>query len=207
MGEMRLAERSPWTGLLRPGLFGVAGRDPGVVVAPADLPTALLLVARPGGDAELIRAANALGLDLPTRPAWSRGRHGVALWAGPGQWLIRSSAMPDGLARDLAGLAPDGTTIDLGHARAVLGVSGPRVRDALAKGIEIDLHPRAFRTGDAALTTAAGIPAHLWQTDDGPGYEIAVPTSYAGSFWHWLSGAAAEYGYRVDGDEAPPSAG
>jgi methylglutamate dehydrogenase subunit D len=30
----------------------------------------------------------------------------------------------------------------------VLRITSPRVRDALAKGVAIDLHPRAFRPGD-----------------------------------------------------------
>ncbi len=40
--------------------------------------------------------------------------------------------------------------------------------------------------------------AYLWQVDEAPTYEIAVPASFAGSFWHWLSDAAAEYGYVVE---------
>ena len=99
---------------------------------------------------------------------------------------------------ELAGLAGSAVLIDQGHARAVLTLSGSEARDTLAKGFEIDLHPRAFRPGDAAVTVAAGIAAVLWQIDDRPTYGIAVPRSMADSFWHWFTASAAQYGYRVE---------
>jgi sarcosine oxidase subunit gamma len=71
------------------------------------------------------------------------------------------------------------------------------VRDALAKGFPIDLHPRAFRTGFTAVTSAAHIGAQLWQIDDAPTYEIAVARGFALSFWHWLEASAAEYGIEL----------
>ena len=67
----------------------------------------------------------------------------------------------------------------------------------LAKGIAIDLHPRAFKPGDVALTIAAHIGVQLWQVDEAPTYEIAVPRSLAKSLWAWLSASAAEFGYEV----------
>jgi sarcosine oxidase subunit gamma len=76
----------------------------------------------------------------------------------------------------------------------LLQAAGPRVRDALAKGLAIDLHPRVFTTGHAAVTAVAHIGVHIWQVDDSPTYEIAVPRSLAISFWRWLAASAAEYG-------------
>jgi len=37
----------------------------------------------------------------------------------------------------------------------------------------------------------------IWQVDEMPTYDLAVPTSYAESFWSWLTASAAEYGYTV----------
>ena len=79
-------------------------------------------------------------------------------------------------------------------------VSGPKARDALAKGVPIDLHPRAFRSGDAAVTTVAHIGVHLWQLDDTPTYEIAVFRSFARDFWRWLmqcSGRIRRHGRKI----------
>ena len=58
----------------------------------------------------------------------------------------------------------------------------------------IDLHPRAFKPGDTAVTCVAHIGVQLWQIDDAPTYEFAVARSLAQSFWHWLEASAAEYG-------------
>jgi methylglutamate dehydrogenase subunit D len=60
--------------------------------------------------------------------------------------------------------------------------------------LAIDLHPRAFATDFAAATSVAHIAVLLWQVDDRPTYEFAVPRSYALSFWHWLHASAGEYG-------------
>ena len=83
---------------------------------------------------------------------------------------------------------------DQSDGRIILRVTGPRVRDALAKGVPIDLHPRAFRPGDAAITTVATIGVHLWQVDDAPTYELIVPRSFAVAFREWFDEAAAEFG-------------
>jgi sarcosine oxidase subunit gamma len=94
----------------------------------------------------------------------------------------------------LASLAGWGSLVEQSHARTLLRVRGPRVREALAKGVAVDLHPRAFKPGDAATTLVAHLPVTLWQIDDQPTYEFAVARSLAQSFWQWLSTAAAEYG-------------
>jgi heterotetrameric sarcosine oxidase gamma subunit len=82
---------------------------------------------------------------------------------------------------------------------AVLRLTGPRVRDALAKFIPLDLHARAFEPGAAASTSASHIPVTLWRladdSDGQPVFEIAAPRSYAGSFWHVVTESAAEFGF------------
>jgi sarcosine oxidase subunit gamma len=95
-----------------------------------------------------------------------------------------------------AGLA---SVCDQSDGRCVIRISGPSARDVLAKGIPLDLHPRVFGPGQAAVTLAAHIGVHIWQIDDMPTYEIAVFRGFAGSFWHWLMESAAEFGGVVEG--------
>ena len=76
-------------------------------------------------------------------------------------------------------------------------LSGPCVRTVLAKGVPLDLHPRAFGPGYAAVTAVAGIGVHLWQLAGEPTYELAVPRGFAASFWRWLAAAAVEFGFAV----------
>jgi sarcosine oxidase subunit gamma len=74
------------------------------------------------------------------------------------------------------------------------------VREALAKGVAIDLHPRAFKTADAAATLVSHVAVQLWQVDDAPTYELAVARGFALSFWHWLATSAAEFGLELVGN-------
>ena len=93
--------------------------------------------------------------------------------------------------RDLASIS------DQSDGRVIIRVGGARAREALAKGVPVDLHPDAFRPGDAAVTTVAYIGVALWQVDDAPTYEFSVPRSYVTAFHEWLTAAAAEFGVRV----------
>jgi heterotetrameric sarcosine oxidase gamma subunit len=86
---------------------------------------------------------------------------------------------------------------DQSDARLVLRLSGPRVRDVLAKGLAIDLHPKAFKPGDVASTPIASIGVQIDMLDAAPTYQLTAPRSMAGSFWSWLSASAAEFGYDV----------
>ena len=145
------------------------------------------------------KMASVTGLDLPMGSG-RISKNGFALiGTAPGQWLAvadskEARALPAMLGVALKGLA---TVVDLSDGKAVLRISGPRARDTLAKGCSLDLHPRVFKPGNAATTPVALIDCVIWQVDETPTYDLAVPTSYAESFWSWLTASAAEYGYTV----------
>ena len=80
----------------------------------------------------------------------------------------------------------------------MLRISGPRAREVLAKGCSLDLHRSVFKPGSAGTTPVALIDCVIWQVDETPSYDLAVPTSFAESFWSWLTASAAEYGYTVE---------
>jgi sarcosine oxidase subunit gamma len=194
------ALRGAWTGILSAGHFGAPGE--GVTVTAHDgLGIASLIVAE-GNEPALAQAVKArFGLDLPSRPRAVRSATHALVWAGPGHWLLIAKERK-GLAEDLVALSGFATVADQSDSRAALRLSGARIRDALAKGCKLDLHPSAFSPGSAALTSIAYIGVHLWQVEDGPDvgeatFEIMVPRSMAGSFWSWLSASAAEFGCVV----------
>jgi sarcosine oxidase subunit gamma len=143
--------------------------------------------------------ASVTGLDLPMGSK-RVSKNGFALIGTvPGQWLAvaesrEARSLPAMLAVALKG---DATVVDLSDGKAVLRISGPRARATLAKGCSLDLHPRVFKPGNAATTPVALIDCVIWQIDETPTYDLAVPTSYAESFWSWLTASAAEYGYTV----------
>jgi sarcosine oxidase subunit gamma len=186
--------RSPWAGLLPAGRSGPEEAAAGVSVAPRDNLGLATVTAHRGRAGDLkARLAALYGLEAPERPVVARGRALDLVWAGPGQWLAVSAdrAVADRLAGGLKGLA---AVCDQSDGRAVLRVGGPKARETLAKGCPLDLHPRAFRPGDTALTAIAHVGVQLWQVDDAPTYDLAVARSMAGSFWRWLSASAAEFG-------------
>jgi methylglutamate dehydrogenase subunit D len=189
------------------GRHGAPG-EAGVVLAVREGLALAAVAARRGREADLADAVErALGLRPPDGPKAVAGGGAVWIGVGPGQWLVAveedTADFVSALTGRLAGLA---AVTDQSDGRVVLRVSGPRARDALAKGFSIDLHPRAFRPGDAAATQAAHVGAQIWQVDDAPTYDIAVARSYAASFWSWLTASAAEFGYTVEtvSAAAPP---
>jgi sarcosine oxidase subunit gamma len=171
---------------------------PGVTVELPGAGTLAIIAARQGRRRALSETAlSSFAVNLPHSPGRVEGRDIAFIWTGPDQWLAQGPPGKESLlAQTFAGLA---AVVDQSHARALLRITGPRARDALAKGLAIDLHPRAFATGFAAATSVAHIAVLLWQLDDRPTYEFAVPRSYALDFWHWLQASAAEYGVEFVG--------
>jgi heterotetrameric sarcosine oxidase gamma subunit len=115
----------------------------------------------------------------------------TALGIGPGRWLFVGQTL-DQLA-PLSGMA---SLSDHSDGYAVFEMWGPKVREILAKGVPVDLHPAVF-TGDVAVTIIAHVGAIVWQSAP-ERFSIAVFRSYAGSFWHWLATSAAEFGLVVE---------
>lgn len=200
MPEASLAARSALDRLAEAGRLGKADQSPGLTVEErCDLGLATVMV-RLGQVAVLGRTIRrAYGIEPPSAPRYVPGHQLALAWAGPDHWLAVSNMVSNGdlaaeLAQRLKGLA---SVSDQSSGRMVLRLSGPCVRTVLAKGVPLDLHPRAFGPGYAAVTAVAGIGVHLWQLDGEPTYELAVPRGFAASFWRWLAAAAVEFGFAV----------
>lgn len=158
------------------------------------------IMARAGHGPEAIAAA--IGFPSPSRRSTPKkeecrprsvSHKGLTLvGTGPGQWLaVQQDAAPEwaeALAYRLSGIA---SVADQSGGYAVLGIGGSEARSLLSRGAYIDLHPDAFGPGTAATTMIAHIGVTFWQIDDAPRYELAVFRSYATSFSHWLTTAAA----------------
>jgi sarcosine oxidase subunit gamma len=133
---------------------------------------------------------------MPSVPRIARGATCDFAWAGPDSWLAIASC--EGFVDDLTEKFADCASVaDLSHARVVLRVSGRNVRETLAKGIPIDLHPRVFSPGSVAVTAVSHIGVTVWQVDEKPTYDLLVFRSLAKSFWAWLSASAAEFGLDI----------
>lgn len=137
---------------------------------------------------------SACNCKLPIAPnSSSMCPQGSILRLGPNEWLLVSS----GGHWSVTMMIPGATLTDVSHARIAVQIHGDKSSDMLAKGCAIDLHPRQFPAGTCVQTSIAkiGVILHRPQNDDN--FMLYAARSYAGSFWHWLTSAANEYGYHV----------
>ncbi len=200
MASFAQQERSALHGIATPGRHGAATTVAGLLIEERSDIALASVIAKRDKRFMLVNAVNtAFGIALPDGPR--RASKGGVTFAGigPDQW-IASAEGPDavGFATRLRGrIAPFAAVSDQSDARLVLHLSGPRVRDVLAKGVAIDLHPKVFKPGDVASTPIAYIGVQIDMLDAAPIYRLTAPRSMAGSFWSWLSASAAEFGYDV----------
>jgi methylglutamate dehydrogenase subunit D len=204
VSERTLRPVSALAGLATPGRYGRQDGAPGVTIEERRGLGIATVAARKGQEEALKAAvAEAYGVELLDGSRVVQGPQASFVGYGPGQWLAVSATLADEtLARDLAARLKGLASISDQHGgRTVLRLSGLRARDVLAKGLPIDLHPRAFGPGSAATSTIAFMGVQLWQADDAPTYDIAVFRSVSESFWRWLTASAAEFGYDVTQSE------
>jgi heterotetrameric sarcosine oxidase gamma subunit len=176
--------------------------DPGVTLAWRPRVSLASVMARKGQCevvAQNVRVG--FGLSPPVSPSYVTDGSTAFVWAGPGHWLAVADSN-DALAfeaRLRAGLAGCASICGQSDGRSIIRVSGRSARDALAKIVPMDLHPREFGPGHAAVTLAGHIGIHLWQIDAVPSYDIAVFRSLAAALWQWLIESSQEFGLAVTG--------
>ena len=147
---------------------------------------------------------NATGVDLPTfaNTVVTVGDIRI-LWLGPDEWWIVASdarrvALIEALRREFAGQHTNVT--DVSESRTIITLTGPAARDVLARGISLDLHPRAFGPGQCAQTSLSKANVLLHQTDNAPSYEIYILKSFSDYLWRWIGLIAEDFGLAVKAD-------
>jgi|UPI000483CBF1 sarcosine oxidase subunit gamma len=144
---------------------------------------------------------SATGVDLPLAANTVAMAGDVRiLWLGPDEWWVvgtdaRRAALLDGLRRAFEGQHTNVT--DVSESRTVITMTGPASRDVLARGISLDLHPRAFGPGQCAQTSLSKANVLLHQTDNAPSYEIYVLKSFSDYLWRWIGLIAEDFGMLV----------
>lgn len=136
-----------------------------------------------------------LGLQWPIAPCSTVSQGPCrGVWAGPDdafalgpddvrtQWLT-------GLRQCTAGHHAAVTDVSSGYA--VLQLSGPGVRDLLAQGCPMDLHPRVFKMGDCVGTNFFKASVWMWQTAQDQ-FEMLVRSSFTGYVQSLLNKCATQ---------------
>ena len=119
------------------------------------------------------------------------------LWNGPQRWWI---VQPEDstLAGRLRGeLGADAAVTEYSHGRVVLRLSGPAVRDLLAKGSAVDFHKPYFQVGWSRPLALEHFDVQLHCLNDAASVDVYISRSLAVSFWEWLIDAAGEFGVEI----------
>lgn len=143
----------------------------------------------------------AVGQPLPVAAnTMSTGEHRI-FWLGPDEWLIltgasKVAALSAGLTQSLSVL--HASVNDQSGGQVAMQLSGNRVRELLAGGCTLDLHPREFGVGECAQTGLAKANVLLACVDDTPTYLLIVRRSFADYLGRWIAEAGTEFGIGFD---------
>ena len=123
-------------------------------------------------------------------------RHVV--WLGPDEYLLLCEAGKEQELQDsLNRMIPSQhfAITDVSDSLCALSLRGPAVRNVLAKGCGLDLHPKKFATGQSAQSLLA-LSAVTFMAVADDAFILICRTSFAPYVQRWLADAALEYGYR-----------
>jgi sarcosine oxidase, subunit gamma len=176
----------------------------------AELAPALIVAERPFRSQLTVRVSDpdavaamgsALGVVFPSVPCTFTSGSGPfgaveVLWLGPDEFLVVAS--PDlqipieEVLRGSLGSAR-GSVVDTSAQRTTVVLEGSHVRDVLAHGCSVDLHPSSAPAGTCVQTLLArtGIVLQVTGPDQ---FTVLVRSSFAEYLAAWLSDACVEYG-------------
>jgi sarcosine oxidase subunit gamma len=136
-----------------------------------------------------------LGAGWPASTGTVAHGRGDVICVGPTDWLVIA---PDpGAAswlRQLDGAFDESPfrSTDVSQALVRIEIGGTEVRELLAKGCALDLHPSKFAPGQTARTRFAGMPVIVHCTAASK-FECIVTRSYADYLLAWFDDAAVEF--------------
>ena len=131
----------------------------------------------------------------------SRATSDLTIFAlGPDEWLIvtisgNGNKLKNKLRKQLE--QQHASVTPVGESRTIIRLTGRNIRDILAKGCTIDLHPNSFGPGQCAQTLLARTDILLHCIESNPlnadVFDIYVNRSYAEYAWNWVEDAGREY--------------
>jgi heterotetrameric sarcosine oxidase gamma subunit len=163
------------------------------------------VVARPQQASALsARIASRIGVPLPPPGRFVCVEHLTLLSTAASEWLAiaaleDSQTFAEQMTEDLGMLA---MIRDLGRSKRVVEMTGISVRDALAKGLDLDLASAVFQTGHCAEAKLNTIMVTISRCSDSSVdgsavYKLVIDQSDIDLFATWLAGAAAEFGLET----------
>jgi heterotetrameric sarcosine oxidase gamma subunit len=190
----------PLKALLRQGRYGAEHADgPGVQLSVRHPLSIATVIARKGkADSLSAELEGKFGIPLPAPRFMAAGPTLALQWCGAEQYFALSESFGEGelfrtLAKELDGLA---SVSDQSHGRVVIGISGRKARNVLAKGSPVDFHPRVFPLNGTAMTQMAHVGVHVSRNGDNA-FEISLFRGFSENFWEWLTVQSEEFGFEI----------
>jgi sarcosine oxidase subunit gamma len=157
------------------------------------------------GGPDVARAVEpVLGFGLPMAVGQTGAGAGAhAFWIGPDDWIIvhepgREAGLAAALREACRGMHH--AVIDITERMTTICLEGQPLRDVLAAGCPLDLHPRAFKPGmvlQSHYGKANVILHYVAGNADRPFVDLYTNRSFADYVWKYLESAAREFGYEI----------
>ena len=119
------------------------------------------------------------------------------LWSGPKTWIVisKNKNIIDDINKNCS--ANNFAITDLSHSRMTIQIEGKNAFDVIKKGCPLNLNN--FKTNMCANTVFNGITITIDLLDqDKNVFNIMSYRSFADSFYHAITDASLEYGYKIE---------
>lgn len=169
----------------------VDAKNPDVTLSICDIPALVNVFAKRGQETAVMKK---LGFEtIPSQVANTSAFK--ALPISPGQWILISkkdagSLFAGKISKEIKSV---GYVSEQSESRICIRISGPKARELMSRGCQLDLHPSIVSKGYCAQTTMAQVGVLLHVVDDEPIYDLYVYSGFARSFWHWLTETAQQF--------------
>lgn len=205
MAEFVWTARSALQQAVAPGTLGAMTAGAGVVLTEIRDFDLVQIMARRGQWEATAKAVKAhYGVAAPSVRTVAAAKTATLIWSGADQLMALSPRAAGAFqpANTLRPVFEDVASLsDQSDGRCLIRMSGPRVRDMLAKLSSVDLDDGMFPAGAAATTSIDHTAVNLWREADASDgslvFNVLVFSSFADSLWDTIVDAAAEYGIEV----------
>ncbi|MGH8263145.1 MAG: sarcosine oxidase subunit gamma family protein [Steroidobacterales bacterium] len=122
----------------------------------------------------------------------------LAICVRPERWLLLHPTAASGSPAAVweSAVADNAAVVDLSSALTLLRLTGPAVREMLARGCRLDLDPAVFAAGHAAATIIAQVSVILVALSSG--MLLVTPSTTARHFSEWLAHTATPFGFETE---------
>ena len=119
------------------------------------------------------------------------------LWSGPKTWMVISKNINilDEINNNCS--VNDFAITDLSHSRMTIQIEGKNAFDVIKKGCPLNLNN--FKTNMCANTVFNGVTITIDLLDEDKNiFNLMAYRSFADSFYHTITDASLEYGYKAE---------